>query len=406
MSQGALDQWLAWALDLERIYQEELGRSCWSDPEAFVNWTWHWNAGQSPAWIRDRIRESLEWLLRHEHPTPSAPPPDRPSQPTPTAAAPDVNLGQSRVIPVTTDADGPFAPRMMSDRANAWVSGSHAYVFAGSRATGGPLFFDVDLQGGHVTPLGPMVPYVGETEFWYWTLDGSVMVAEGQRLHRINPFTGADDVVLDISAILPGHTLDQWHSSDDGGTHSATVKDAAYQKVGTITVHNGKLDYWPKVGVLDESQVRRDGKGVLIKEDRGSGDDNRYIEFADRETYWRRDQDRGIGHSDMGPNYVVGEADKPDPGACVIWNLDRPHETPHVLFHTTNMGYISCRGGRCLLSDPTHISLVAMDGSGVTPLIEHGGGSSYDDRVKANSDPTGRVATFMRNGAVYLLVLS
>lgn len=300
---------------------------------------------------------------------------------------------------------------MMSDRANAWIQDGTAYVFAGSRNTGGPLFFGVSLASGHVTSLGARIPYVGETEFWYWMPDGTVMIAEGPRLHRVDPFSGRDEVVMDASGIPGTHMIDQWHSSDDGGTHSATLKNADYQKFGTVTMHRGKLDPWPAMGVLDESQVSRDGRFVVIKENRGTGDDNRIINLDTRETKWLRDQERAIQHSDCGPDYVVGEADKPDPGACVLWQLDRLNESPRILFLTTNQGYVSTRAGKCLWSNDTHLSLVALDGSGVTPLIEHGEDvrpnepGYYDRRPKANLSPCGRVATYMVNGQVKLLVL-
>jgi hypothetical protein len=296
---------------------------------------------------------------------------------------------------------------MMSDRANAWIQDGTAYVFGGSRNSGGPQFFGVGLASGHVTQLGARVPYVGETEFWYWMPDGSVMIAEGPRLHRVNPFTGSDDVVLDASGIFTASMIDQWHSSDDGTTHSATVKNGDYQKIGTAVIRRGKTEFFDAKGVLDESQVSRDGRHIVIKENRGTGDDNRIINLDTRETKWWPDQERGLGHSDCGPDYIVGEADKPDPGACVMRYFDRLNESPRILFLTTNMGYVSTRGGRCLHSGDTHLSLVALDGSGVTPLIEHGAhaGNVYDLRPKANLDPTGHVATYMVNGSIYLLVL-
>jgi len=77
------------------------------------------------------------------------------------------------------------------------------------------------------------------------------------------------------------------------------------------------------------------------------------------------------------------------------------------LFHTDNMGYVSVRAGICLGSDDTHLSLVSMTGAGRVALVEHGaqGIDDYDNRPKANLDPTGRVATYMVNGDVYLLML-
>lgn len=298
---------------------------------------------------------------------------------------------------------------MMSYWSNALVSGTTAFVFAGSRDTGGPMFFGVDLHSGHVTRIGTLTQYQGETEGWSWTPDGWIVLVEGPRLHRVNPFTGDDQVIVDISAAYPGCDLWQAHASDDGQAYSATVRrivsEGQYPKLGTLAVRRGIPTFFPAQGVLDESQVSRDGRWVVIKEDRGSGDDNRIISLDTRETKWLRDQERAVQHSDCGPDYVVGEADKPDPGGCVIWHLDRLNEGPRFLFQSLNLGYISCRGGKCLHSDDTHLRLIDMQTGAATVLLAHGGGSGYDDRVKANLSPCGRVATYMVNGSVYLLVL-
>jgi len=322
--------------------------------------------------------------------------------------APVPVTGTNRVIRVTQDSDGQFAPRMMSDRANAWISGGEALVFAGSRDTGGPRFFAVDLSSEQVTRRDDLIcPYQGETEFWYWTPDGKLMIGAGLQLHRVDPRNGSDDVVMDASFIPGAHMIDQWHSSDDGNTHSATVKDEGYQKVGTATMHSGKLDYWPAMRVLDESQVSRDGHHVVIKEN----DDNRIINLDTRETVWLRDHDRALGHSDCGPDFIIGEADKPDPGACIIRYFDKLHASPVILFNTTNMGYVSTRGGRCLHSDDIYLSLVALDGSGTTPLVEHGANTHpgdpdyYDLRVKTNLDHTGQVGCYMIRGRIFLIRL-
>jgi hypothetical protein len=81
-----------------------------------------------------------------------------------------------------------------------------------------------------------------------------------------------------------------------------------------------------------------------------------------------------------------------------------------TLFTTWNMGYVSLRGGRCLHSDATHLSLVDLESGQRTPLVAHGNvGNDYDSRVKANLDPTGRVACYMTNDGrrfdVWLLAL-
>lgn len=49
-----------------RLYHEELGRGVIADPDALVNWLYHWREwDQSEAWIRARIQDSPEWKLKH-----------------------------------------------------------------------------------------------------------------------------------------------------------------------------------------------------------------------------------------------------------------------------------------------------------------------------------------------------
>ena len=360
-----------------------------------------------PVWDR------FSWEATHAPPpSPLPPQPPRPNPPPPSVPPPPeppptegVFLRRGEVIRVTTDADGPFAPRMMSYWANAWVSGPFAYVFAGSVLSGGPQFFAVDLESGAVSRLGPMVPYGGETEGWEWLPDGRVQLFHGPQLRRVNPFTGADQLVFDVSERFPGHTLWQPHASPSGRTISATLKDPDWQKVATVVWQDGTLHHYPKEGTLDESSLCGD-EWVVIKQGDG-GEDNCVITIATGEERWIDDHDRAIGHSDCWPPYLVGEADKPDPGGCGVWDLR--DLSFRFLFPTLNMGYISAKAGRYLHSDDTHISLLDIQTGERTPILEHGAGVSpgmpnyYDDRVKANLSPCGRIACYMLRGSVYIV---
>lgn len=323
-----------------------------------------------------------------------------------------------RVFPVTDESDGPLVQgRTMSYWPNAWVREQTAFVFAGHR-DGRPRFFSVDLAGGAVTRLPWVLRYGGETECWYWGAAGKIYVLDGPRLRRVDPFNWADDqVVIDLSTDPRFAGCDLWqpHSSDDEQTHSATVRrivnDGTYPKIGTVLVARGELYYFPAEGVLDESAVTSDGAFLVIKEtpdgEPVDNNDNRIVTLATGEIRILRDADGAIGHSDCGPGFVIGEADKPGPGACVLRSLTAWGEW-RVLFLTDNLGYVAYRAGVCLHSGPTHLSLVALEGSGLTPLVAHGAnaGNDYDLRVKANLSPCGRVACYMVRGRVFILVLS
>lgn len=291
--------------------------------------------------------------------------------------------------------------------ANAWRKGQSVYVFAGDPARGGPAFFAVDLDTGIVSPFEARVPYMGETEGWEWTPDGRIQLCEGPRLHRVNPFTGGDTVYLDISGHLPSHTLWQPHTSPSGRTITATVKDQNYQKTATVALRDGVRFNFPAEGTLDESAPCGD-EWVVIKQGAG-GEDNCIVTLDTGLPLWIPDGERAIGHSDCWPPFVVGEADKPDPGGCGVWDLRTG--SFRFLFPTLNMGYISAKAGRYLHSDDQHIALLNIETGERTIVLEHGvtvrpdDPTYYDDRVKASLDWSGGVFTWIDRGALYLGVL-
>jgi len=356
---------------------------------------WSYEAGQAPT--SPPVVEVL-----------SPPAVPAPAVPTPITAAPGI---PGRPIQVTSATDGDLVPRMYSYWPNAWIDGDSVVVFVG-HADGRPRFFRVHARTGTVERLGPCLSYTGTAEGWYWDAEGWIYLCDGPRLRRVNPFDGQDRIVFDISDTQPGCVLWQAHSSDDGQVHSATVQrvveNGTWPKIGTVVCRNGRQEFLPARGVLDESQVTPDGAFLVIKED----DDNRIITLATGEERMLRDADGAVGHSDCGPGIVVGEANLPEPGACVLWDLRQPLSLDRraTLFTTWNMGYVSLRGGRCLHSDATHLSLVDLGNGQRTPVIAHGCASTdYDSRVKANLDPTGRVACYMTNAGgrfdVWLLPL-
>lgn len=395
-----LEDWLAWGRELEAIYQAELGRSASCDPIAFTNWTFHRVMnGESIDWIRARIRESHEWKMRQQ----SGQPPEQPGQAPVT--------GSGRVIKVAGDD---FHPRFYSYWSNAYIQGESAFVFAGHR-DGYPRFYKVNLATGESIPLMPGSPagvsydlslvYVNSTtEGWSWDREGFIHWLDGPRLVRSNPFTGQNDVLLDISESHPGCRL--WQSHSEGDTHCATVErivaDGPYQRIGTIARRGNTQHYFPAEGALDESQIT--GQWLIIKEARTRDGrarlDNRIVDLETGYSYWVPDEAGAFGHSDGEGGILFGEDDQQ--GACVRWDLRSGHRQKQ--FATWNMGHVSYRGERCIVSDDVSISEVTAEGK--QSIIDHGVNvTDYDTQVRANLDPTGRVACYMANGRVYLLVL-
>lgn len=314
------------------------------------------------------------------------------------------------VIRVTDEQDGELLNRGYSYWPQCYVQGDEAVCFVG-HADGRPRFFRVHLPTGYVTRLGSLLPYTGTGEGWYVDAEGGLSLCDGPRLRRVHPFSGADRIVVDISDRFPNCRLWQAHSSDDARTHNATVQlimpDGPYLNVGTIVAREDReLLFYEARGTLDESQVTSDGRFLVIKEN----DDNRIIRLDDGDERLLTDADGAVGHSDVGPSFVVGEDNIH--GECVRWDLDRPLTSEYRthLFPTWNLGHVSVRNGRCLQSDPTHLNLVALDGAGVTPLLAHGMEAiDYDHQVHGNLSPCARVAAYVSDMAgrfdLYLLPL-
>lgn len=349
------------------------------------------------------------WEVTKHGPAPPPPPPVRPPDPAPDPVRPPV--GVARVIPVTDASDGPLVNRGYSYWPSAFVNrgGASVVLFAGHE-DGHPRFFEVDLRSGGVSRLGALLPYTGTSEGWAFDHEGWVYLCDGSAYRRVNPFTGEQRLVFDISAPHPDCVLWQPHSSASGRTHSATVLkrggDGPWEKLGTVVLTDSQQIFFPRQGELDESALVGDG-WVVIKENLGAGDRNRCIHLQTRETRFIEDIGRALGHSDCSDTLMVGEADKPDPGGLGVWDLTQPltPERFRLLVPTLNMGYVSVRAGKCLWSGDEWLCLVDLADGHVQPLVQHGGGSAYDDRVKASLSPCGRVATYMANNSVYLLVL-
>jgi hypothetical protein len=318
---------------------------------------------------------------------------------------PKSQIQSGRLIQVT-DEPG-IVNRSYSYWSNAWLGPDDvALVFAPTNS--GPVLYAVDLTDGTSRRIGPLNGYGGTGEGMYWNADGTLAVLDGPRMRRLKPITGASEVLFDISERFPGARLWQAHSSADGQVHSATVQrivsDGAYPKLGTVVWRRGELHWFPSAGALDESQIDKSGEYLLIKE----GDDNLVVMLEQNHAYTIRDDEGALGHSDMGSGFAVGEDNIH--GACV--RVDLRTLERRELFSTWNLGEVSIRGNRCLLSDATNrnLALVDLETGDRRVLLEHGmTGSGYESQVHGNLSPCGKVAAFVSNRTgrleLYVIVL-
>lgn len=307
-----------------------------------------------------------------------------PPQSQPLPAAPRV----LRETPLLGGYDIGVVNRVVGYWANASIGASGIQIFLPT-ASGAVHFFTVaDGQGTH---HGPRVPYPGG-EGWSWDRAGFIYLLDGPYLRRVHPEVDpVGEILFDVRTRVPDGWLWQAHSTDDGLLHSATVQTPA-GRVGTILMARGReVAYVPALGVLDESLLTPDGAFLIILED----DDNRIITLESGEERRITQVEGAVGHGACTPSWLVGEDDQH--GACVVWDL--LSLTRRTLFSTWNMGHLSLRNGRCLLSDQTHLSWVDLTTGAVTPILAHGmiSDGTYDTQVQASLDPTGSVAVYCSN---------
>lgn len=302
-------------------------------------------------------------------------------------------------IRVTDERDGTILNRGYSYNSQVWNKGEDIWFAFCGHADGHPRFFKI--EGTAITRLGSLLPFVTTGEGMYWDHEGWIYLCDGPRLLRVNPFTGQQTIALDISQTHPNCDIWQAHSSDDGRTHSATVRqvvsDGPYPKLGTVVQCASGRMFYASTGTLDESQITADGSYIIIKETDEQGRlYNRIISCDNGGDGYLLNPGEAIGHSDCGSDFIVGEDSQV--GQC-IWFNPQTRERRKLL-DTWALGHVSVRAGRCLRSTLFDLSLIALDGSGETHLLEHGmTGEGYDHQVFANLSPDGTVAAWVSNQA-------
>lgn len=323
----------------------------------------------------------------------------RPSPAPPPTPAPDSARGR------LTKIVGPFHPRLYSYWANAVIRDGAIYVFGG-HVNNGPMLYTV--KDGRLTSVSSL-PWglSGTTEGFYLDSKGWLYFTDGPRLMHGDPLRPEPPkVAMDISTAFSNCRVWQTHSNDAGDVHSATVQSTEdWRYVSTVVSRQGLLlAFGPIHGRIDESQVDASGNWLLIKEVDNDGKlHNRIIHlYTLDETHLEPHQ--RIGHSDNGHGFILGEDSTL--GAAVKMDcatLDR-----RMLFQSWNMGHVSVRGNQALFSrhELGRLELMNLDTREMRIVLEHGVTTNdYDQQVRANLSPCGKLAAFTWNGDLCVLEL-
>lgn len=290
--------------------------------------------------------------------------------------------------------DGRIPAREYSYWPHTTILDGYVYAFCCS-ADNTPRFFRIDANGD-IFDMGSPISYRAEGEGWYW-LNGEVYLIDGPRLRRVNPFNGDDNVVFDVSEKYANHNLWQAHSSLDGKSHVATVRENNNDfnpHIATAIAQGRRLTYVPAMGEQDEAHMSGDGNWAVIEED----NNNRIVSVKTGAERLILDADYALSHIDCGLDYMVGE----DNIHGRAWRIDLATLNRIELEQTWGMGHVSVQNGKCLLSNAGSLMWMDLNGGGLTHILDHGMiyDGSYDTQVKANLDSTATVALFMTNDGV------
>ena len=207
---------------------------------------------------------------------------------------------------------------------------SEMLIFLGlDRSAGGPgpSLRSYDKISDEVRNLGPLFdessPYSYATgEGWYFsgtqpTTLYTFLVGD-PRLRRYDVLshqfenTSAMDLancrrpnVCPVSAV----SIFQPHSSDDDTTHSATVQDGLFNRLGCVVYNGKKFRFFapPPGFALDECHIDKSGQWLMLLEVNAKGSvQNRIVNLRSGTIATIEDMDGSLGHLDMGYGYAVG----------------------------------------------------------------------------------------------------
>ena len=212
---------------------------------------------------------------------------------------------------------------------NNHAGSADMYIFLGTktnRGGQGPILLRYNKVTDEVHNLGPLFPagnpWRRETgEGWYFSASAPsklyVYRVGSKYLQRFDILTRTFDAgtALNLNScpkpsVCPSDAayITQPHSSDDDRTHSATVQNSSWQRIGCVVRASTYQYYAPAPGyALDECHVDKSGRWLMLIEVSSSGSRiNRVVNLATRAITTIQDVAGALGHLDMGHGYAVG----------------------------------------------------------------------------------------------------
>ncbi|HYV20137.1 MAG TPA: LamG domain-containing protein [Verrucomicrobiae bacterium] len=327
---------------------------------------------------------------------------------------------------------------------NNSAGSSTMLIFLGlnrSRGGGGPTLFAYNKDTGVISVVGPLFdaasPFSWSTgEGWYFsaTLPTALYLNNGSALLRYDVVTHQMQTVFDAAPQFGSDKyIWQVHSSGDDRVHSATLRSSAtYEMLGCLAYREDtrQFSYFPRVGDLDECQIDKSGRWLVIKEnvDGLYGEDNVIVDLQTGTQTTLLDQNGAAGHSDNGYGYMV-YADNwnnlanafrvfpfgtnPLQAPLVHNNMDWSVAAPAHVSHAnakpgTPLGQQFACGSsvnRVNSNRANEILCFRLDTSldvlvvapVMTDLNASGGGDDYSKEPKGNIDPTGQYFIWTTN---------
>lgn len=440
------DEWLR---EVRQYFREKHGR----DPNDMDIWHVLWRIATIECVLWGTTRGAIDDLYRDGTDIGNVPAPPTPQPPPVDQPPPPSTAGGGFVEPIRS---GGIRPRLSRSEITTFLPERGAFMYPAPYNTRGVRVTNVN--DGMVRPIGmsywPNINnHVSRRELLVLTSLNDVLVlfavdkTTGSVYKQdILPFTMTGESCYfsftdpDVLYTCPSNggtfiryhiptqrrdviaeNVKQPHSSADGRVHSFTMNG------GPAIWRDGQITRFPLRGDYDECQVDKSGEWLVSKEridDNEFG--NRIIHLASGEEWYIRKALGGVGHSDMGYGYIIGEDNAADPGGVFRrWDFTLHGPVNGGMMYATDwtgmtryVSHCNAKPGSAAYQQALYsgafngdipraneIVVAALNGTDVcrvlapnlTDLTAPGGGDEYWRKTRANIDPPGQWYCFSGN---------